>query len=76
MRAWAPVAAGLGLLAMIGTGGARTDLVAHLLGLCAGWLLGALAARFLLTRPGLVEQWVLGGACLALLVGSWQLALP
>lgn len=73
LRAWAPAAAGLGLLAMIGTG-ARSDLSAHLLGLAAGWLLGMLTARLLPTRPGLAGQWLLGGAAIALLLGSWQVS--
>ena len=74
LRAWAPAAAGLGLLAMLGTG-ERSDLSAHLLGLVAGWLLGVLTARLLPTRPGLAGQWMLGSAGIALVVGSWELAL-
>ena len=73
-RAWAPAAAGLGLLAMIGTG-ERSDLSAHLFGLAAGWPLGALTAHFLPTRPALAGQWILGAAALALLAGSWEMAL-
>lgn len=40
-RRWLlPVAAGAGLLAMLGTAGERTDLGAHLFGFCAGLALG------------------------------------
>ena len=74
LRAWAPAAAGVGLLAMIGTG-ERSDLSAHLLGLAAGWLLGLLTARHLTTRPGLAAQWLLGVAGIALVVGTWEIAL-
>jgi len=74
LRAWAPAGAGLALLAMIGTGG-RADLWAHLLGLCAGWPLGAGAAKLLPTRPGPAGQWLLGGIALALVSGAWELAL-
>lgn len=42
-----PVAAGLGLLAMLGSGGERTDLGAHLFGFAAGVPLGALAGTVL-----------------------------
>ncbi len=52
--AFVPVAAGLGLLAMLGSGGENTDLGAHLLGFASGVLLGIAAgwgaARF--GRPG------------------------
>jgi membrane associated rhomboid family serine protease len=41
LRAWLPLAGGIALLAILGTGGGRTDLMAHLLGLAAGLLLGS-----------------------------------
>ncbi|MBW1835976.1 MAG: rhomboid family intramembrane serine protease [Deltaproteobacteria bacterium] len=36
MKAWLPLAGGLGLLAMLGSGGGRVDLMAHLFGFGAG----------------------------------------
>lgn len=77
LRAVAPVAAGLGILAMLGTEGERTDLGAHLFGFLAGlplgWLAGKRAARPgpERTPPG---RWAgLGG--LALVAAAWGLAL-
>ena len=45
------LAAGLGILAMLGTGGPRIDLSSHLFGLAAGALAGLLLAAPLASRP-------------------------
>jgi membrane associated rhomboid family serine protease len=74
-RAWAPVAAGLGILAMLGAGGGRTDLWAHLFGLLTGAAIGLLASRLLLRPPGAWLQGSLGILAAALLLGSWWVAL-
>lgn len=51
-RRWfVPVAAGVALLAILGTEGKNTDLGAHLFGFCAGVLFGA-GAEFLAARYG------------------------
>jgi membrane associated rhomboid family serine protease len=42
----APIVAGVGLLAFTGTGGENTDLGAHLLGFCAGFVGGLALARW------------------------------
>lgn len=70
-RAWIPVAATLGLLAMLGTGGERVDLWAHAFGLLAGVALGVAAPR----SPSRGLQWGAGLAALAGVLGSWALAL-
>ncbi len=74
-RAWRPVAAGLALFGMLGTGGERTDVSAHLLGLVAGLALGALLAMRVKRPPELAVQWLLGGLGLAILFGAWAIAL-
>jgi membrane associated rhomboid family serine protease len=74
-RAWLPAAAGLALFGMLGTGGERTDVSAHLLGLAAGLALGALAAMRVKQLPGLVVQWLLGGLGLAIVLAGWAAAL-
>lgn len=73
--AWTALGVGVALLAFLGTGGARTDLFAHLFGGLAGVALGLLCA---LTgwRPTTAKgQWSAGAAALASLVGAWWLAL-
>jgi membrane associated rhomboid family serine protease len=70
-----PLAAGLGLIAMLGVGGVRTDIWAHLFGFIAGVLLGLPLAMALTKPPGPVVQLVCGLAALAVTIGSWRLAL-
>ena len=74
-RAWLPIAAALALLAMLGTGGQRVDVWAHLFGLLAGGVLGTFVAFVAPRAPGLLIQWVCGGAGIATLIYSWVLAL-
>ncbi len=72
----APVVAGLALLAMTGTAGEQTDIVAHLFGFIAGLGLGAVAAGLPLPAPGRSRpQWVAAGAAVALLAAAWIAAL-
>lgn len=74
--AWVPLGAGVALLAMLGTGGARTDLGAHVFGLLAGMTLGLAAAPpFSPKPPGVREQIVAGVVSLAVLYQSWSWAL-
>lgn len=75
-RRWAPIVAGLWVLAWLGTGDARTDIVAHLTGFVAGFLLGILLGR--VPAPGPRDsavQWVTGVIALAGVIGAWSLAL-
>jgi rhomboid protease GluP len=73
-RALAPIAAGLALLAMLGTSG-RADLWGHLFGLVAGAVLALTCARAFKGSPNLVAQWLLGGASVAIFLGCWCAAL-
>ncbi len=71
-----PVAAALALLAMIGTEGERVDFWAHGFGLAIGIPFGAAAAWLgprTLARP--VLQRSVGALAVAVLLGSWFLAL-
>lgn len=74
-RAWAPLAAALALLAMLGTAGERTDLLAHVFGLGAGLVLGLGAAVALRRPPGEGAQRALLLAALAGVALCWGLAL-
>jgi membrane associated rhomboid family serine protease len=74
-RRWVPVAAALGLLAMLGTGGERVDVLAHLFGFLFGGVVGILLGLVASSQPGRLVQWGCGGAALALLIYCWILAL-
>ena len=77
-RRWfVPVAAGLALLAILGTEGKNTDLGAHLFGFCAGLLSGA-GAEFLVGkygRPGGLLNFLLALLSGAVVVAAWWAAI-
>ena len=73
-RAWLPVAAALALLGMLGSGGPRVDIWAHLLGLLVGAVLGILIALVTPRAPGLRIQWACGIAAVAVVIYCWTLA--
>jgi rhomboid protease GluP len=73
---WAPLVAGLVLLAWLGTAGEETDVVAHVMGFMVGLLMGAAAAlapaRRTLER---IPQWLGGVAALVSIALPWTFAL-
>ena len=77
-RRWfVPVAAGLALMAILGTEGKNTDLGAHLFGFCIGALLG-MAVETLLGkygRPGAVLNFLLAVLSVALVGAAWWAAI-
>ena len=73
-KRWTAPAAGLVLLATMGTG-ARADVVAHALGFCAGGVLGFLAGMAGRRRARAVAQWGAGIAAVLAVEGCWRLAL-
>lgn len=74
-RAAAPLAAGLGLLAMLGAGSPPVDLWAHAFGLAVGAPVGAAAGRLLGKPPGWQAQTVLALAGVATIALCWGWAL-
>ena len=74
-RAWIPIAAALALLAMLGTGGPRVDVLAHLFGFLIGGALGALFAFVAPRPPRLGVQCACGSGAFAVLLYCWILAL-
>ncbi|NCC24193.1 MAG: rhomboid family intramembrane serine protease [Deltaproteobacteria bacterium] len=76
-RAGVPVAAGLGMLAMLGTAGERTDLLAHLFGFVAGLALGwgAGIGLRIAGRPGKLFGFACGAMVPFVVAGAWFLAL-
>jgi len=75
-RAWVPLGAGIGLLAMLGVGGERTDYGAHIFGLAAGALTGYLIAPAALRkRLGPAAQSTSAVLALATIALCWKIAL-
>ncbi len=72
-----PLGAGAGLLAFLGSEGARTDLGAHFFGFVVGIGLGALAGFLGTTEKTTspAQQGLLLALALAMVVGSWLIAL-
>jgi membrane associated rhomboid family serine protease len=73
-RAWAPVAAGLALLAMLGTG-KGTDVSAHLFGFLSGAVLGFPVGAGIRRPPRWEVQVLLLALSLGVVVVCWQVAL-
>jgi rhomboid protease GluP len=74
-RAWIAIAAALALLGMLGAGGGRVDVLAHLLGFLAGGAIGIVIALVSPRPLGPNFQWICGGATLGVIIYSWLLAL-
>jgi rhomboid protease GluP len=72
-RSFAPVFGGIAMLIYMGLGGedTNTDVIAHLFGFAAGFVLGWLAARWPVARGGLALQLLCGAAALALVTAAW-----
>lgn len=70
-----PLAAAVGLLAMLGTQGANTDYAAHICGLLSGCALGLGEGCALRKNIALLPQWLAGCLALALPLCLWLLAL-
>jgi membrane associated rhomboid family serine protease len=76
MRRWAPLAAGLALLVLLGTAGENTDIWAHVCGFVAGGVMGLAFGRFgerLADRRGL-QAWC-GAVAVAAVAAAWIAAL-
>jgi len=74
-RAWLPIAAALALLGLLGSGGQRVDIWAHLFGLLVGAVLGILIAWIAPGTAALRIQWTCGTAAVGTLIYCWTLAL-
>ena len=77
LRQWAPLAAGVTLLAFLGFSGERTDILAHVLGFAAGVGAGLGLARFpIQTWPAdRAMQWTTGAIAGGVLAAAWLAAV-
>lgn len=76
LRRWAPVAAGIMLLAFLGFGGERTDYWAHIWGFVAGVGIGLFVARSDSMDPhNRRHQRLAGQACVGLVAVAWLMAV-
>ena len=73
-RGFAPIAAGLALLAFTGMGGANTDVLAHVAGFGCGVACGAAIAPFDIRRLGRSGQYLAGGLAVLIVVVAWMVA--
>ena len=75
-RRWTPIVGGIVLLAWLGTGDENTDIVAHLTGFIAGFVMGTGLGRLArLDEPDPLRQFALGGLALAILIVAWAAAI-
>lgn len=73
---WAPIMAGVALLAYTGAGGERTDVGAHLTGFLCGLAAGAVFGS--LAQGWFQRRWLqraAGATALAIVIGAWLAAL-
>jgi membrane associated rhomboid family serine protease len=73
-QAWLPIAGGIALLAMLGTG-RGSDFTAHVMGLAAGGLLGLAASHSLTALPPFGAQAALALGALFAIALAWTVAL-
>lgn len=76
-RQWAPMVAGVMLLALTGMGGENTDIVAHVTGFICGGLFGVILGR--LNQDGFKNRGVqiaAGTLAIAVIACAWAWALP
>jgi membrane associated rhomboid family serine protease len=73
-QAWLPIAGGIALLAMLGTG-RESDLTAHVMGLGAGFALGLLTARALASPLPPAAQAALALGALGTIAAAWAAAI-
>lgn len=76
LRFWVPVAAGLMLLVLLGVGGERTDILAHVFGFLAGVCLGIIVFALKRRRPDVMRaQWPAAALAFALIGAAWVFAI-
>ncbi len=70
--AWVPMACGLALLGLLGSGGVEVDIMAHLFGFFCGILLGILYVLAIKKKPGKFFQWASAAAAMGIVFYAWS----
>ncbi|MCD6585681.1 MAG: rhomboid family intramembrane serine protease [Desulfobacteraceae bacterium] len=70
--AWVPIACGLALLGLLGSGGPETDIMAHLFGFFCGILMGSLYALFIKKPPGNFFQCLSAAGMVVIVYWAWS----
>jgi membrane associated rhomboid family serine protease len=70
--AWVPMACGLALLGLLGSGGEQTDIMAHLFGFFCGMLMGSVYGLFIKDPLANVFQWLSMTIVIAIVFFSWS----
>ena len=73
-RGFAPIVAGLAMLAFTGMGGANTDVLAHVAGFVCGVVAGAAIAPFDIRRLGRSGQYLAGAIAVLVVIVAWTVA--
>jgi len=71
-KAWVPVACGLALLGLMGSGGVNVDIMAHLFGFGFGILIGGIYGLWVKNIPGHLIQWMCAAGVLGIVFGAWS----
>ncbi|MGB9499796.1 MAG: rhomboid family intramembrane serine protease [Dissulfuribacterales bacterium] len=69
--AWIPVVCGLALLGLLGSGGLRVDIMAHLFGLICGMIMGFLYALIVKQCPGKFAQLASATSVFIIIALAW-----
>jgi membrane associated rhomboid family serine protease len=69
---WVPLACGLALLGLLGSGGEQTDIMAHLFGFFYGILLGSVYGLFIKNPLASGFQWLSVACVIAIGFFSWS----
>ncbi len=70
--AWVPIACGLALLGLLGSGGVEVDIMAHLFGFFFGILLGSFYVLLIKKNPGKIFQWLSATGGLGIVFWAWS----
>jgi len=69
---WVPLACGLALLGLLGSGEGDVDIMAHLFGFFCGTLIGGIYGLYIKNQPAKIFQWISAASMVAIVFFSWS----